>query len=346
MLLQQKRVITMLTKSKILTTKGTLNEEGFSFEELKTYNKEAVPFIYKSRLKEWDYYSFVNDEMGFLLTISNNSYMSYVSCSFVDLINKSYLTKTFLTFFSPNKFKLPLSPKKGNILLNTAHYYIVVKKTTNNIKILAKLNSFLKKQDLIINLDVTNTNKNNSIFILHPFKNKHHFYYNFKENLLLGKGYIKLGNVTKSFEGNGVYDFGRGIWPYKTEWFWISSSLKNEKESKGFNLGCGFGSLQDSENVVYLNDEHYKLSDLILDIPKNEKGKINYLDEWKLKDEKGNISLSFTPIVNRKDSLNFLILSTHQNQVFGKFNGEIKVENKVIKFKDQVGFIEHFKIRW
>lgn len=202
----------MLNKGNVLTQKGILTEEGYSFEEVKRYNKENIPSLYSTRLKEWDYYSFLNDEMGFLLTVANNTYMSYISCSFVDFINKEYVTKTYLNVGS-NHINLPRSPLKGNINISDKRFYISIKKEDNSTKILAKLNRFVKKMDLVLNFNVTNKNLGNSLFILHPFKNKHHFYYNFKENLLIANGYIKLGDNKTPFKGDGVYDWGRGIWP-------------------------------------------------------------------------------------------------------------------------------------
>lgn len=331
-----------LTKGKILNEKGILNDQGYSFENLKLYNKSNVPSIYKSRVKEWDYYSFSNEKMAFLLTIANNTYMSYVSCSFVDYENKTHVTKSYLSL-GGSKIKLPITPLHHDIEIKDSRFYISVKKGDINTKIIAKLNNFLKSKDLLLNLKVTNKNQGNGIYMLHPFKNKHHFYYNFKENLLMTKGTIALGKTKNEFEGCGVYDWGRGIWPYKTEWFWISL---NSLKGIGFNLGCGFGSSLESENVVYYNHTKYKLADLILEAPKNNKGKINYLENWQLKSSDGNIDLIFTPVVNRHDALNFGLFSTTQNQVFGKFSGKIKTKEKVLEFNDELGFIEHFKNRW
>ena len=53
-----------------------------------------------------------------------------------------------------------------------------------------------------------------------------------------------------------------------------------------------------------------------------------------------------TPIFNRKDYLNALIISSDQNQVFGKFNGTIKVKDKTITFNDDVGFLEKVRNKW
>ena len=103
-----------LTKGKILNEKGILNDQGYSFENLKLYNKSNVPSIYKSRVKEWDYYSFSNEKMAFLLTIANNTYMSYVSCSFVDYENKTHVTKSYLSL-GRSKIKLPITPLHQDI---------------------------------------------------------------------------------------------------------------------------------------------------------------------------------------------------------------------------------------
>lgn len=334
----------MKSRKNILTEKGKLNCSGVFFDETLVYNKNKIPFYLRSRIKERDYYSFSNNNISFLITVANNSYMSYVSFSLMDLIKKDYITKTYLSLFSSSKIRLSKSPLNRNIEIKDSRFYINIKKVDNLIKIAAKFTHFTNKLDLSLKLDVTKNNLNNSIYILHPFKGKRQFYYNFKESLLCGKGYLKLGNNEKlEFAGDGVYDFGRGIWPYKTEWFWISNS--SSKENLGFNLGFGFGNSEETENIVYYDNKSFKLNDLTLDIPKLN-NKIDYLSEWKLSSKNNEINLTFTPIINRKDSLNFLILSTKQNQVFGKFNGTIKTKDQTIEFKDSLGFIEHFKNKW
>ena len=334
----------MESRKNILTEKGKLNCSGVFFDENLIYNKNKIPFYLRSRIKERDYYSFSNEKISFLITIANNSYMSYVSFSLIDLIKKDYITKTYLSLLSPKKITLSKTPLNRNIEIKDSRFYISIKKVDNLIKIAAKFTHFTNKLDLSLKLDVKRNSANSSIYILHPFKNKHQFYYNFKENLLLGNGYLKLGNNEKlDFIGDGVYDFGRGIWPYKTEWFWISTS--SIKDNIGFNLGFGFGNSEETENMVYYDNQNFKLDDLTLDIPKI-KNKIDYLSERKLSSKNNDINLTFTPIINRKDSLDFLILSTRQNQVFGRFNGTIKTKEKIIEFNDSLGFIEHFKNRW
>ena len=339
-------VVKMLTKGNILDERGNLIESGMSFEDLKVYNKERIPKYLKSRVKEWDYYTFQNDKIGFLLTIANNTYMSYISCSFVNLETASYVTKTYINVANPKKFILPTSAFKGNIQILDKKYFLKVEKTPKSTKILAKLTHFVKNMNILLNLEVTPNKLENGIFILHPFKNKHHFYYNYKENLLNAKGTVTLGgNITK-FEGYGSYDFGRGIWPYKTEWFWISATKVCAKNSLSLNLGCGFGICDENENFIIYNNQKFKLPDIQIEIPYDEKHKIKYLDEWKIISADGSINLTFKPILNRKDTTHAIILYSKQNQVFGEFYGEIKTTTSTIEIEKVSGFIEHFNNKW
>ena len=335
----------MLKSGTIINNKGVLEDQGTSFEEVKRYNKENIPSYLRSRLKEWDYYSFMNQNIGFLLTIANNSYLNYVSFSLIDFQNKKYITKMYVSGYSKDKIKLPLTPSKGDIEISDKKYFLSVKKSEGKIKIIAKLNKFVHSKDLYINLDIEHQSENHSIYILHPFKNKHHFYYNFKENLLSATGTLKLDEKI-DFKGYGVYDWGRGIWPYKVEWYRISATIEENGELKSINLGCGFGTTKENENVLYVNNEKFKLSKMALQVPKNDKNKIDYMKKWVITSKDDDINLSFTPLLNRKDELNLLILSTKQNQVFGHFNGTINAKNKKYIFKNAQGFIEHFKNRW
>ncbi len=55
----------------------------------------------------------------------------------------------------------------------------------------------------------------------------------------------------------------------------------------------------------------------------------------------------FYPIIDRKDKMNALILSTNQHQVFGKFYGKATLDDgTIIDVKDKIGFAEHVKNKW
>ena len=61
---------------------------------------------------------------------------------------------------------------------------------------------------------------------------------------------------------------------------------------------------------------------------------------------KRDVNLKFTPLIDRHANTNALIIQSNQHQVFGYFDGEIKVEGKVYKLEHLIGFAEMVKNRW
>jgi hypothetical protein len=57
--------------------------------------------------------------------------------------------------------------------------------------------------------------------------------------------------------------------------------------------------------------------------------------------------MTFTPLINRSSLTDIKILISDQNQVFGKFNGFLVLnDGKKIEVKDFLGFIERVRNKW
>ena len=161
-------------------------------------------------------------------------------------------------------------------------------------------------------------------------------------------GSFSFGDRTYSLDDSiGILDWGRGVWTYKNTWYWSSLNAQQDGHYIGFNLGYGFGDTSSaSENMFFYDKEAYKLNDVIFDIPVDAEGKEEYLKEWKIYSRDNCIDLSFTPILNRAADSNVFIIRSNQNQVFGKFNGTIKVGDKKYEIKNLVGFAEKVYNKW
>ena len=77
----------LLTKGPLLNNKGNLNQAGYGFNLKKEYNRKTIKKM-AFRIKEWDYYYIGDDKYGIALTVADNSYMSLVSISVLDFVNK------------------------------------------------------------------------------------------------------------------------------------------------------------------------------------------------------------------------------------------------------------------
>jgi hypothetical protein len=51
-------------------------------------------------------------------------------------------------------------------------------------------------------------------------------------------------------------------------------------------------------------------------------------------------------MIDRSSSTNIIILKSVQHQVFGKFSGTFKVDQKTIEIKDMIGFAERVENKW
>src|SRR5574344_879920 len=336
-----------LSEGKLLDATGNLRECGYSNSLIREYNRHDIRGE-KTRIKEWDYYLFTNENYGVAVTVADNSYMSLVSVSYLDFKYKKFITKSKMKFFTFGRVNLPSSSDKGDIVYEGKDFSF--KFLNDGIKrhIIVSFKGFTKYSDFKCDLVVTQPSKKTMV-IATPFKKDRHFYYNQKINNLVANGTFSIGEEKfKMTDALCVLDWGRGVWTYNNTWYWASLSSKDKEGTiKGFNLGYGFGDTSAaSENMVFLNKEAYKLNDVQFLIPKDANGNYKYLEPWKIVSEKGDVNLTFTPILDRHDDTNLIVLCSLQHQVFGYYNGEIKYKKKSIKFVDALGMAERVTNKW
>ena len=74
-------------KQRLLDEKGNIANPGYAKKLLWEYDRKDIK-VNKSRIKEWDYYLIVNEDMGVALTMDDNGYMGLMSLSLLDFRNK------------------------------------------------------------------------------------------------------------------------------------------------------------------------------------------------------------------------------------------------------------------
>lgn len=333
-----------LTKGPLLDEKGQLIEAGYHEDLIKTYDKKDVS-VKGLRLKEWDYYYIGNDKHGIALTLADNSYMWLASVTIFDFEKKLYKTveKLGVSFKGLN---MPNSSRVGEITFYKKGFSFKFLHEDNQRRLLVDIDKFMGKK---FSLDVVlKEHPNTSLVIATPFQKKGHFYYNHKINLMDAVGSYTIGQtvypITDAF---GTLDWGRGVWTYKNTWYWSSASGLQDGVLTGFNLGYGFGDTSKaSENMFYYDGVSYKLDDIQFDMPKKA-DKDDYLSTWIIKSKSNDVYLEFHPILDRHSNANLLIIKSNQHQVFGKFNGYVKLPNGTkVNIIDLMGFAEKVMNQW
>ncbi len=333
--------------SDLLNTYGELVQTGYATSPLLTYKRENA--AYKLRLKEWDYYLIYNEDSAFALTLASISHVLLISATVIDLKNLTVLPKNTLKIVSG--WFLPESSLTGDINYTDDSVSLSIVHKEKDRVISLYLKNFTAGSDLTASIRLSNEPED-SMVIATPFvENEKYFYYNRKIIGMTASGYINLKNTSYSYLPStsfGLLDWGRGLWPYKTTWYWSAAQGFIADNVFGFNLGYGFGDTTDaSENMLFLNGKASKLGKVKFQIPKNNNGEYEYKKPWTITSDDNRIDLSFEPVYDRNLDLSALLFATSQHQVFGKFTGAVVTDDgSSIYIHDFLGFAERVKNRW
>lgn len=337
----------LLDKGPLLDENGNLCQAGYAFQLVKDYKRQAIK-AKKSRIKEWDYYYLGSKEYGIALTIDDNSYMSMASISFLDFLKRKQITKSLIKPFSNGKLNFPSDSKTGDIIYKGKGFSMEFLHEGNFRHLICSMDKFDGKDAFKCDVMIKENNTDTMV-IATPFDKDRHFYYNQKINNLSSTGLFYIGKRKYVADGfTGVLDWGRGVWTYKNTWYWSSLSAIQDGKQIGFNLGYGFGNTSAaSENMVFYEGKGYKMEDVSFGIPQTNKGKDDFMKDWKFTSESGDIDLTFHPLLNRHANTDIGIIASNQNQVFGRFNGQIILPDKtVVKIKDLMGMAEKVRNKW
>lgn len=339
-----------ITKSgDLLDNNGNLVECGYSTKLIKTYDRNKIK-ARKSRIKEWDYYLIYNDKYAVAMTIDDNSYMGLDSFSFIDFTTPHETTKSFMKFMTKGNKNLPATSKVGDVSVKEKKYSISFKNDGKTRILSAKIKKFKDGKDLDCQFTLTQEPKD-SMVIMTPFTEKQgHFYYNQKIIGFVATGFVQIGEEKIEFSNStrAILDWGRGVWTYKNTWFWGAGAGIVDGHEVGFNIGYGFGDTSSaSENMIFYDGKAHKLEYINFNIPKDEKGKDDFMSDWTFTSSDKRFEMKFSPIINRHSNANVLLISSNQNQVFGKFSGNILLDDGTkIKIKDFLGFAEKVINKW
>lgn len=317
-------------KQDLLNKEGLIENPGFAFTPVWNYNKENIQAP-AWRIKEWDYYLITNQDYAAAFTISDLGYIGMISVSLLDLKEPLDRTKTLLTPFPLGKFNLPRTSSEGISQYIGKDVQIKVNVQNGKRHLRCHLPNFYEGETLEADIILTNI-YDESMVIATPWAEKPTcFYYNQKINCLEAQGTITLGEQEFHFEKGrdyGVLDWGRGVWTYDNTWFWGTGSGIIDGKTFGFNLGYGFSDRSSaSENVVFYDGKAHKLSEVKFHIPTKVNGSYDFYKQWTISSDDNRITGILEPILDRNALTDFKIIVSDQHQVFGKFTGNVVLDN-------------------
>lgn len=335
--------------SKLLNQHGELIQTGYAKSSILKYNREDV--ARKLRLKEWDYYLIYNNDFGIALTVGKSASLGLISATFFNFRTAEEITKSIITLVPTGKMNLPKSSKIGDIIYEDKRVNVSFRHLYDARELYMELKNFSGLSDLRVILNLYDEPKE-SMVIATPFKeDEKAFYYNQKIIGMRVSGLVSFNNHSYEFIKNnsfGLLDWGRGVWPHNVTWYWGACQTIINEGIFGFNLGYGFGDTSSAtENMLFYNGIAHKLEDIKFIIPKNMLNQYEYLKPWTISSSDQRLEMDFIPILDRNVFLSALVISTDQNQVFGKYNGRAILDDGTnIELKDVLGFAERVQNKW
>ena len=326
-------------KTVLLDDRGRVARPGWASRMNYVYNREKVRKD-PVNLKEWNFYQFIKDRWVVQLTIGHVSYACSVTATLLDLVSgeKWEVNRTKL-FHIPALDRDPEGPSVNEFRDKD---FLMRFEVTDRVRRLTFSGKSKQWGNVSIRLEAENDPDNHKMVIATPFKRPHQFYLNYKENYYRATGSARFGDLDVSLDGaSGLLDWGRGIWPYRHEWWWGNLTAQVDGADFGFNIGWGFGDLSHAtENMYFYKRKAYKLGVLQVEM----EGAC--MDPWHLKDGEGNIELRFIPIYDNYTQNKLLVVDTHCDQVYGLFDGWAVTDEGRIEFDNLPAFIEHAVNRW
>ena len=324
-------------KTVLLDGEGRLAMPGWASRMHYVYNRErakATPI----NLQEWIFYQFIKDRWVVQLTIGHVSYACSVTATLLNLDTGEKRDVSRMKLFHVPA--LDRDPERPSVNEFRDRDFLMRFEVTDRARRLTFQGRSRQWEDVSVRLDVENDPENHKMVIATPFQRPHQFY--FKENYYRATGSARFGDLAVSLDGaSGLLDWGRGIWPYRHEWWWGNLTAQAGGKDFGFNIGWGFGDLRHAtENMFFYKRRAYKLGVLQVEM---EGG---CMDPWHLKDEEGNMELHFKPIYDNYTQNKLGVVDTHCHQVYGLFDGFAVTDEGRVEFRDLLAFIEHAVNRW
>ena len=317
---------------------GTLATPGYATSLILDYRRDRIKAS-KWRIKEWDYYLVGDGRYAIALTLSDLGYIGLISASMIDYQNADFVTTSALAVMPMGKFNMPWTTAEGVSEYKSKRVDMRFQVQDGVRTLTCRFAQFRGEEELAFSV-VLDQEPQDSMVIATPWdEDPKAFYYNQKIVAMRAVGGFTLGGMEYQFEEGrafGLLDWGRGVWTHDNMWYWSAAQGVQNGRVFGMNLGYGFGNTSAaSENMVFVDGVAHKLGRVDFGIPKKEGGQgaklikdmFRLMDPWHMTDDEGRLDLTFTPIVDRFDGMDYKLVSTDQHQVFGRFDGRVTLDD-------------------
>ncbi|MHA1269780.1 MAG: DUF2804 domain-containing protein [Candidatus Helarchaeota archaeon] len=337
----------IINSSNLFDDDGNLIQKGWARRLILNYNKENIRVGTKSlRIKDWDCYCILNEKYSLTLIIADIGYFGMGTISWIDFEKKKQINGGAVKLFTKGSLNMPPTSDTGDVSFTRKNFKLnFIRKKDKRILILENP-GFMKGRGINGEIVLQQDPKMDTMVNVIPFKNKKHFVYVQKVNCMPADGTVQIGDDVYKFSRKNTFaclDWSRGVFPYKTSWYWGSASGILNNKSFGFNIDYGFGieSIA-SKNMIIYDGKGHKFDQIEFHIDRK-----NYMNPWTFTSNDNRFEMQLEPIFYERENLNILFLKTAGHKVYGYYTGDVILDNGEKLHIDRLfGFAENFSHRW
>lgn len=333
------------TATPLLDSSGSLEAWGWGRRAIMQYNRQAIPAKRQARIKEWEHYTIMSPEFTVGVTIVQLGPLVSGSAEVIDYKADSTRSASFISTAPIATSVLPADPY-GATRLAKGDDFVSMQFGEKRRQIEFRFAKTATTPALNGSIELADDPQTDSVAITRPFAGVGEFFY---ENKIFGMpatGSVTLDEQTYTLPaGNAwaIYDWGRGIWPHESQWFWGQAAGKVGQRRVAINLGHGYGD--DSRgtcNAILVDGRLHKLD--IVDCKFNP---LDRMQPWQFTSNDDRLSLDFRPIYQQHSKQNLGLISAELFKIHGRYSGTLILDDGTrLEVKDLLGFAEHMQQRW
>ncbi len=330
--------------SDLFDDNGFLIQDGWARKPILRYNREKVRAKWY-RLKEWDNYVVNHPDYNFSVTIADVGYMGLITFEVMDYKEQKVYAGGLQKFFTKGTWSLPTSSEQGDIEFHNEMFDLNIKKLPDKREISFDFPTFAEK-GLKGKLVLYQDPSKDSIVKVNRYKKKKLFYYSDKVIWMPAEGTVYFGDKPYKFTPKNCYcrlDWGRGVWPYKINWYWGGASGKTtDGHEIWFSHGHSYEdpALHDKNMVGYVGRGH-KLGPIKFHVPEDP------MDPWQFTSEDGRFEMTLKPIFHHLSGMNFVIFTSKSVIAYGYYSGYVILDDGTkVQVENVLGHAEAIRWRW
>ncbi|NUP04953.1 MAG: DUF2804 domain-containing protein [Polyangiaceae bacterium] len=332
----------------LCTRDGRLNRAavGWSREPV---HRADIPAPW-GRRKRWDFWGVVAPGCVMNLTVADLDYLGMVD---VWLLDRSTL-KTF-TCSVPvplaRGIELPDKVAAQPIRFEGRAAWVSIDEETKGtrLRVDARAGGHRLEADVL----VTRPAAHESLSVVIPWSDKH-FQLTTKDVSRPAEGYVRWGNTRYGLAADdgasyGVLDYGRGVWPYRSNWNWGAAAGRARGTNGAVRLGLQLGGKWTvgtgmTENALFVDGRLSKISE---ELTWNYDPR-DWLRPWTIRTPASDrVDVTFTPVYDKKTRVQAVAVESRVDQCFGTYSGTVVDDaGSRITFDALFGWAEEAMWRW